>query len=42
MAAAIRSVSFGLGLAFIPKPGISDVILSAGEYSWSGTADTRL
>ena len=32
---------FGLGFGVILEPGISEVISSAGEYSWGGIADTK-
>ncbi|MDH4111002.1 MAG: beta-lactamase family protein [Gammaproteobacteria bacterium] len=33
--------SFGLGFGVITDPGQSQVISSAGEYSWGGAADTK-
>lgn len=32
---------FGLGFGVMLEPGISEVISSAGEYSWGGAADTK-
>ena len=32
---------FGLGFGVITQPGFSQVISSAGEYSWGGAADTK-
>jgi CubicO group peptidase (beta-lactamase class C family) len=32
---------FGLGFGVIVQPGFSQVVSSAGEYSWGGAADTK-